>query len=131
MTGVVGRIPPLNRGTAWPQGVREATALLLKTECHVYGPRLARNMKWAKRVFEKGTSRGIGFNDLRAAIRGLPRCYRVQLPWDPMRVFCRKNHALWLEAMSAGRKLEEREARQIGTAPLIAALERLAREAQG
>ena len=114
----------------WDQATREAVALLMKRECRLYGPRLAANMRWAKRLLERGRTHGVDFGDLRAAIRGLPRVYRVRLPWEPCQLFCRKNAALWQEAMSAGRKLEEREAKRVGQTPLIAELNRLAREAQ-
>src|SRR3990167_4877788 len=91
-------------------------AQVLRRECRLSGPALTRNLAWWKRLRERGHARGIGDSDITAAIQGLPKLMRVEPPWWPCRVFCRRNQALWLEAMSAGRKLEDREPKQIGRA---------------
>ena len=79
----------------------------------MYGADLARNLAWWKRVREKGERFGVRDEDIAAAIRGLSRIVRVHPPWWPCRMFKRANAALWLEAMSAGRKLERREPTQL------------------
>jgi hypothetical protein len=91
---------------------------------------LARNLAWWKRVRDKGERVNVRDRDIVAAIRGASSVMRLDPPWWPCRVFCRRNAALWQEAMSAGHRLADREAKQVGQTPLIATLERLAREAR-
>ena len=111
-------------GADAPRWNAEAARVLRET-CRLYGPDLARNLSWWKRVREKGERFGVRDEDIAAAIRGLSRIVRVHPPWWPCRMFKRANAALWLEAMSAGRKLEARGPRPIGA--ILRELEREAR----
>jgi hypothetical protein len=78
---------------------------VLKAECWLHGKDLNRGLGWWKRLREKGVADG----DIEAAIKGLPKIIRVAKPWPPWGLFKPDNHALFQEAMSAGRKSSERK----------------------
>jgi len=56
-----------------------------------------------------GESRGIGDREIEAAIKGLPYVMRVEKPWPPYKLFCKKNASLWVESLSVGMKNEQKK----------------------
>lgn len=114
----------------WNGDTRRRLAGVFRKDCGLSGPELDKAMAWAKRLLTKGASRGIGEKELTFAITGLPMVMRINKPWAPYMLFNRKNQGLWLEAMSAGQKAEEKHLRLVGQTPLIETLTRLAREAR-
>jgi hypothetical protein len=100
--------PPLN--SAHLDGWNVSAAGVLRQVCKLDGGELAKALSWWGKLRVRGPSDG----DIQAAIKGLPHVVRVTPPWRPYCMFKKANRALFLEAMSAGRKRETGSAKRLG-----------------